>query len=469
MPRATAAALKTPQTAKVTETILRKEVREPIDVDVKPPEPSPEPSADFWRYIELLSDDDWKEHTVTLYRYPLAETKPNKLGRYIKTYGGKNPPLRNEDQIFDEFGGSQYDAMLKGPSPNGGTQKTLLAKHSWEMDGPAKNPWQAGTPGVPPSSDLAGALQVLLPHLQTLVQQRGAGQIETPAVKESLSVIKQLTDAIGKPQTVTELVKAATDLQNITGGSRRDGGLRETLALLHEFGVIGGDRGGGAPRRSLAQEIKEVLDVMGSLGIGGGGGSGGGGGRVDWPTALVQNLPGILEKVTPIADKFADAARSNARVAELRSGRPVAPSLPPPTTPAPTASAAADRVPAAESPASASSVAAPETEPATTPPRVDDKMLATPPNLNWVKARTVQMFGEGKPGDVVAEFLDLMDAQLGAWLGSMDAEKFRAFVKEDPILKAIESAPRFPAFVRDFVGYFQEEEEPVGTSETPPA
>lgn len=463
MPRATAAALKTPQTAKVTETILRKEVREPIDVTVKPPEPLPEPKEDFWRYIEALTDEDWKNHSVTLYRYPLGEQKPDKLGRYIKSYGGKNPALRNEEQIFEEFGGSQYHAMLKGPSPDDG-RKIMLATHSWEMDGPAKNPWQTstGTAGAAPSSDLAGALQVLLPHLQTLVAAPKTGQIETPAVKESLNVIKQLTDAIGKPQTLTDLVKAATDLQSVTGGGRRDSSLREMLALLHEFGVIGGDRDRDrAPRRSLAQEIKEVIEVMGTLT---GGAAPSGGGRVDWPTALVQNLPGILEKVQPIADKFADAARSNARIAEFRAGR-TPPSLPSPTQTAPgaTAAPAAATVPAAESRASAPTVAAPETEPVPT----GEKFAMRPPNLDWVKGKTVQMFTEGKPGDVIAEFLDLLDSQLGGWFGSMDEAKFRAFVEGDPILKTVATAPRFSAFVTDFVGYFSEEPgEPGSTDST---
>jgi hypothetical protein len=450
MPSATATA---PKTAKVTETILRKEVRDPIEVTVAPSAPPAEPSEDFWRYLESLKDEDWKTHKVQLYRYPLGQTKPQKLGRYVKSYKA-GCPLRGEEQIFEEFGGGQYDAMLTGPAKDGTGRITLLAKHSWEMDGPAKNPWQAASAAAGPSnSDLASTLQVVLQNLKAA--ERSPNIAGDPALKESISLIQQLTQAM-KPEGIKELVAGLASLKQLTGDSGGDGAMLKAITLLKDLGVIGPDR----ERRSLATEIKEILEIAGMMG--GGGAPAAGGGRVDWPTALVQNLPGILEKVTPIADKFADAARSNARVAELRSGRPVPPSSTTPTLPASAGPSAAATVPAAESPASRV-VEAPETEPTTNP---GQKLTAEPPNLVWVKARAVQMFGEGKTGDVIAEFLDLLDAQLGAFLGSMDEAKFRTFVETDPIMKSIATAPRYTSFVRDFVGYFQEE---PGVTEPPTA
>src|SRR5712692_7153441 len=103
-----------------------------------------------------------------------------------------------------------------------------------------------------------------------------------------------------------------------------------------------------------------------------------------------------------MADKFAEAARNNARIAEIRAGRvPPAEPIPvnrpgpallvPATTAAPAAAA-----PAAESPAPRV-VAMPETEPA------QPKVVVQPPTLDWVKARAVQLFSLGKPGDAIAE------------------------------------------------------------------
>jgi hypothetical protein len=446
MPTATA---KPAQKANVTEKIIRTEVRDPVEVSVEAPRVPVEPREDFWKYIHSLTDEDWKTHHVTLYRYPLGQPKPDKLGRYVKTYK-HGCPLLSEEQIFEEFGGSQYTALLKGP--RNGQPWTLIANHSWEMDGPTKNPWQtssAAVAGAPVNSDLTSTLQVVLQHLKAA--ERSANPAGDPALKESISLIQQLTAAMPKPEGVKELVAGLASLKALTGESG-GGGLRETLSLLKELGILGEAR----EKRSLAAEIKEILEIS-SL-VNGGGGDAPRAGRVDWPTALVQNLPGILEKVTPIADKFADAARSNARVAELRAGgRPVPPSSPATrplpaasVTPAPTAAAT---VPAAESPAPRV-VQAPETEPTT-------EAAPSPfraPNLEWVKGRAVQMFLEGKSGDVIAEFLDNLDAQLGAFLASMDEPAFRAFVEGDPILKQIASAPRYPGFVADFVDYFSEDE-----------
>lgn len=459
MPTATA---KPAPTAKLHETVIRKEVRDPVDVAVLPTPAEPEPREDFWKYLASLTDDDWKDHKVTLYRYPLGQTKPDKLGRYVKTYKF-GTPLVSEDQVYEEFGGSQYTAMLTGPKD--GQRGVLLARHSWEMDGPARNPWQqsAGAPGVvtPQNSELAQTLQVVLEKLN--VAQRSSNPAADPAIKDSISLIQQLTSAM-KPQGVGELVGALADLQKLTGSTIGGGGnsIRETIVLLKELGIIGGER------KSLASEIKEILEIAGMMN-GGGGESGGGGRRQDWPTTLVQNLPSILEKVTPIADKFADAARSNARTAEIAAGRrglpAPAPARPTPAPATPTPAAAAP-VPAAESPASRS-VAAPETEPTAAAPAPGEQpaIVFQQPNLEWVKGKAVQMFQQGKPGDAIAEFLDNLDDQLGNFLASMDEPTFRAFIENDVILRTIVGAPRFPAFVRDFVGYFAEGDEPPASDD----
>lgn len=428
------------KTATVSETIIRKETRDPVEVQVKEPAAPIAPQREFWKYIKSLTDEDWKTHHVTLYRYPLGQTKPDKLGRYIKTYKHGNP-LLNEEQVYEEFGGSQYVAMLKGEG--GG----LIARHEWEMDGPQKNPWQSSpSGGAAPTNgnELAATLQVLLPQLRNALQQ--SPNAESPAIKESISLIKQLTDAMPKQQGIAELVTGLADLKKLTGETSGSSSLKETLSVLKELGIIGGER------RSIAQEVKEILEIAGMMS----GGGGGGGRRADWPTALVENLPGILEKVTPIADKFADAARSNARVAEIRAGGRPGPITTTTTVPAalPAPQPAAARVPAAESPAPRA-VAAPETEPV-------GAETVRPPNMTWAKAKAVQMFLKGLPGDEVAGFLDQLDDQLGAYLASMDETNFRAFVEGDAILKQIAGAPRYGSFVQDFVAYFSEAPEPHG-------
>jgi hypothetical protein len=461
MPTATAKAA--PKTATVSEKVIRTEVREPVEVKITKEAPPIEPREDFWKYIQSLTDDDWKTHHVTLYRYPLGQPKPDKLGRYVKTYK-HGSPLLSEEQIFEEFGGSQYTALLKGPKD--GRSWMLIATHSWEMDGPSKNPWQVSTAaaGVPSNSDLASTLQVVLQNLKAAERSPNLGG--DPALKESIALIQQLTAAMPKPEGVKELVAGLASLKALTGDSGGKNSIIETIQVLKELGLV------GEKRRSLSEELKDILEIAASVG----GNGGGGGGRIDWPTALVQNLPGILEKVTPIADKFADAARSNARVAELRAGgRPAAlPSSPVNRTlPAVTVPPEAVPVPAAESPAPRV-VAAPETEPAAasttgaSPVNAPAEFAFRPPNLEWVKGRAVQMFTEGKPGDVIAEFLDNLDAQLGQFLASMDEPAFRLFVEGDAILKQISTAPRYASFVRDFVDYFSEQPDD-GVPEKAPA
>lgn len=451
MPSATA---KAAPTAKVSTVTTTKVVTDPVEQIIPPAAlPAPEASEDFWKYIQSLNHpEDWKktsnraEHTVGLYRYPLGQTKPQKLGRYVKTYKG-DCPLVSEDQIFEEFGGGQYDALLRGPHPDDPSRSTLLAKHSWEMDGPAKNPWQVstGSPGAPGApavpSELASTLQVVLQNLKQAEKSTSSG--EQKAITESIGLIQQLTAAMPKPQGVGELVSALADLKKLTGAGEGGNSLVETIRLLKELGVIGGER------KSLASEIKEIMEIAGLMN---GGGAPASGGRVHWATSLVQTLPTILEKVTPIADKFADAARNNARVAELRTGAPIPvqpPARPSPAIAPPPASPAAATAPAAESPAPRV-VAMPETEPAGSPS--SPEFVA--PNIEWVKARAVQLFQRGKPGDEIAEWLDGLDDQLANFLGSMSPDQFREFVKSDPILSQIAQAARFDEFVEQFTDYF---------------
>jgi len=445
MPSATAKAAPLQKVSTKTTTTV---VTDPVEQAVIPAAaPLPEPSEDFWKYIESLTADDWKKHHVSLYRYPLAQTKPQKLGRYVKTYKAENP-LVNEDQIFDEFGGSQYDALLRGPAADGSGRVTLIAKHSWEMDGPAKNPWAVSTSATqtPPPSDTAAILETLLKHLQSLQASKNPAQ--DPAVKDSIALIQQLTTAMPKPEGVKELIAGLASLQQLTGNGGGGNSLVETIKVLKELGII------GAERKSMAAEIKEIMEIAGMMG-------GGGGGKRDWVTSLIDAAPTIIEKVTPIADRFADAARNNARVAEIRSGRvPVEPAARPAPALAAAAATPAAAAPTAESPASRV-VAAPETEPATPKP------LFVAPNLEWVKARAVQLFAAGKSGDLIAEWLDSIDDQLGNFLASMDEEKFAAFVKADPILGEIATAPRFPEFVAQFVDYFASAAEDTDTTPTP--
>src|SRR6266850_5665987 len=100
-------------TAKVQTTTVTKVTSDPVEQVIPPAAaPLPEPQEDFWNYIESLTEQDWKNHHVTLYRYPLGQTKPQKLGRYVRTYKF-GEPLLSEDQIFEQFGGGQYDALLK--------------------------------------------------------------------------------------------------------------------------------------------------------------------------------------------------------------------------------------------------------------------------------------------------------------------------------------------------------------------
>jgi hypothetical protein len=440
MPSATA---KTAPTAKVQTTTITKTISDPVEgvVVPPPPEPPPEPQQDFWKYIESLSPTDWKHHHVSLYRYPLNQTKPHKLGRYVRTY--KNDcPLLNEEQIFEEFGGGQYDALMRGPATDGSGRVTLIAKYSWEMDGPAKNPWSNsnGAAAVGPGpSELANTLQIVL---QNLKQAQGSSNpTENPAIKTSIELISQLTNAMPKPQGVGELVSALADLKKLTGGADTGNSLADAIKLLKELGVVGGER------KSLIEELKGILEIAGMMGQGGGGT---GGGKRDWGTALIDSLPTVLEKATPIAEKYVEATRNNARVAELRAGviRPM--------PVAATAAAAAAPAPVVESPAPRV-VRAPETEPATAP-AVAETMQT--PNLIWVKARAVELFQSGKSGDAIAEFLDSLDDKLGNFLGAMNAEQFAEFVKSDAILKQIAAAPRFTEFVSEFVSYFSTEEAP---------
>jgi len=109
MPKAAVSAPSVPPGSKVSETILLKTEKPPVTVTSAPADadngaPFQPWTKNFEEYVESLTAEDWKEHAVRVYRYPLGEKKPRELGRYLVRFDAENP-LANIAQLAKHYGG----------------------------------------------------------------------------------------------------------------------------------------------------------------------------------------------------------------------------------------------------------------------------------------------------------------------------------------------------------------------------
>jgi hypothetical protein len=254
-------------------------------------------------------------------------------------------------------------------------------------------------------------------------------------------MITALAAAIPKGEGIGGLVTALASLDQLRGGGAKSE-LKETLELLRDMGIIGEK---AEPKKSIAEELKGILEVADMMR--------GGGGRRDWVTSLIDAAPTIIEKAGGVLDKGAAIAENNRRIAELRRGVTVTErTIPGAAQPA--------------QPAVVRTVAQPETEPVA-PATAEPTVVIQPPTFDWLKARVVQLFRDGKPGDVVAEFIDTVDPQLGNQFASLSRPALEQFISADPILGEIAAAPRYGAFVSEILSFFTEEEPAPLTTAAP--
>jgi hypothetical protein len=429
MPKATVAA---PPGSRVSEKIVTTTEKPPVTVldqpvfsddgdDFKPW------TKDFWEYIESLTPADWKDHAARVYRYPNGEKKPRELGRYLVRYDVENP-LVNEAQLAKSYGGGQYDVLVH-------RKRKLIFRASFDIEGPARNPDAAalGANGqAAGGGELATTLNTVLQHLKGM--QASAPAEQTPKFQETISMITALTNALPKNEGITGLVSALAALDQLRGGGGQKSDLKETLELLRDLGIIG-ER--AEAKKSKAEELKEILEIADMMR--------GGGGKRDWVTSLIDAAPTIIEKAGGVLDKAVSVSQNNARIADARARAGLAPLPAAPAQPVAT-------LPAAQT-AETREVAPLEKE------TVDAgaPVVIQPPTFEWVKARAVQLFREGKRGDLIAEFLDNIDPQLGNQLGSLSHAQLGMFISSDPILGEIAQTPRFQEFVGEIVDFFTPE------------
>ena len=237
-----------PGSSRVKKTTITRETQPEIEVERRPGA-HPDPVKDFWGYIASLAEEDWKDHYVTLYRHPLGQPKPRELGRYVKTYKYRCP-LLGEEQVAEEFGGGQFDAILKGKRDG---KQTMLKRESWDIEGPMKNPWATSHPTAaapaPSGSDTAAVLHAVLSNLQQLHASMSPAKTSS-TLQESIRAIQALSQAVPR-EGIKDLAAALASMRTITG---RDG-IIQTIALLKELGVI------GEQKRNYVGELRELLKV----------------------------------------------------------------------------------------------------------------------------------------------------------------------------------------------------------------
>lgn len=396
----------------------------PVVINVQQPQQTEErekesrklDDVDFWTYMRGLSPQQWRDHTLYLYR-----TKPvvgvNQREKYLAVY---QQPFTIDD-IKKAYGGEEFHAIL-----NCGNR---IVKHSTFAIEAA--PIYDAARETPRQADANAAMVERLVD-RTLNAQAHAHS--SAAVDEVVDMMSKGFDAtlerIGKTasgadggdtmklvlammqsqtQVMTTLI--ASLVKDRTAGADPKSTLKDTLELFAALKEFAGENGGGR-RGSFFENLAERA--------------------VDKAPELIREIRGGVESI----------GRQRMELERVRQGGPgtAAPPAAPPVMAGPPAPAPAAPAPYVANPAPA-------------PPQISENEA-----FEQLSARhIVKLIFAGEPVDLVMQFLRGANQKMYNSVLELNAQELRAVITADPILAQLLQYPELDAVLEEIVQYSGEE------------
>ena len=267
------------------------------------------------------------------------------------------------------------------------------------------------------------------------------------ANKASLEIAtKQVAPAPAAVDPMLQLTSIITALKTL-GLIGQQHSLKDMIEELRTLGLIQAPVA-PAPAQNPITMLKDTLTAIKDFRELSGEASNlsGEGGGASGLVELAKAIPSALKELPAVLDKVRD----------MRGGR--APELGAAPAALPNAAVV---TPAPGAPGFVAAGAPPAAPPAPVP-------QAAEVVSGFIRARMVQLFQSGAPGDAVAEWLDTCDPNFAGQLGALSPEILtQQVIAKDPILRVAMGDPRLPQFVESFLSYFKSEEEdgaPVGAA-----
>lgn len=407
-------------------TITEKEVEEPQG----------RPGVgDGFSYLAGLSDDELASTRVRIYRR--QPTNDGFIGQLSSDPEDGAIQRITEKWIEKTFGGGRYDMKIETKGGAEGYVGGIVIAGE-----PKLRSAQAAAQNNHGESELAKAFAASVEAQNKLLEKlvdrdsddrRSASSANASAIESTVKMMESASNraievvaAQVPKQQGNSMVETITLLKElgVIGGEKKDGGIRETLSLLKDLGIV-------APQ-SQAKTIVDQLKDLSALKefFAGEDGGGKGSGKTNWLDvieAAIEKSPQVLDRVMFMANE--NMRRKQAAAAQQASS-PSAPSQLPPNVVEAQAAAA---------------------QPSAPPPPA----AAADPDEPF-KRRVLQHVTDNLDPIVTLQFIEGWNPQVAAMLHVFSVEQIRGFLASDPILKQAFDVPTFEQW---FVAFLDEIEQ----------
>jgi hypothetical protein len=429
-----------PDTTENGQTVRTTTVRtvlpaDPLTIERKTP--------DFWDYLEALPKD-WDRHLLYVYRRhsdsgPLIPLE--KCSGYLTMPGGAQVALNNREEVefalAGKYGGGTYRLILKK-----GSERVTEGRVT--VDGPPKNTAPGifdSTPTVSPSTadtsttDVAKtAMNIVSTHESEAintglsmmrnaadVMQRLAGAPATSATDDVMkqAMLVMLQKALNPPDPVDALTKLLTLMQAMNGGNSANG----------ESPLV---------TRILETGLERVLNPPAASGPVSSTGA-----------ELVRALPQVIGVAAEAAKEWRLGSEAQLQTAQIMANSNRA-ALPPGQVQPP---------------------AAPPGRPITQATQITPEAQAMPagaPSLEFVESKIVEILRKpisaDECADEVLSFLDVIDPTLVDRLAAVGEAQLIQIFQTRPVLRQYHDLARLQEFIKAFLKYSKENEEPTAPS-----
>ena len=399
-----------PRASRTTQT----EASGPVTITVQQPGPSAPPEKekreelDFWSYLRALTPQQWRDHSVYLYR-----TRPvvglNQREKYLAVY---QQPFTIED-VKKTYGGEEFRAILNSDGHilkqiSFGVEAAPIYDTSRETPGRAEERSAAAERIADKMIDRMDPRQVISNTTDMLMQAHRASleMVKTPAENGGGGEAIKLMIAMMQSQTqiITTLITAA---------------LRDR-----------------APETAAANDPMKQLDIFMGLFDKMKDFAGGGGKTSVWETlaqTAVEKAPEIIKSVQSGVREI-----GSQRIALEQARRGEMPIVPPSAPPAAPAAIPAQGVP-------------PQAPPPVMPQITEDEAFEKLGTRHLVK-----MIYNGEDVDTIMEFLRGMNREMYNAVLDLDANGLRMVLGADQILAQALQYPQLEELIAAIVEYSAE-------------
>lgn len=404
-------------------------------------------TPEFWSYLQSLKPEDWDKHILYIYRrFDTGPSQPlEKCSVYFVMPDGTKVPLNNQEELeialAQTYGGGSYRVWIKK-----GQERVTEGRIT--IDGPPKNTQPGILRNAESSSQPSGqpgsvSNDVATTAMHLVANNPGEGmRIGMQVLQGAADVVSRFAAAPPNSSTMDELLKQAMVVMMQRAMNPPDPlDLITKLLPLLKNGTS--DSGGTSPLvdRILETGLERVLNPAPSGPVSSAG------------AELVRQLPQVAGYVTEAIREWRLGSEAQLHTAQVMATNPNR-TLPPGTpgngtVPAPGAAPVRQITQATQ---------------VVPPPAATPQPVPGEPSIEFIEQKIVDILKKAISADEAADevlaFLDLMAPPLIEQLAVCTEAQLVQLFQTRPVLRQYHDLARLQEFVRAFLKYSKEAEEP---------